>query len=213
MVCPTSRSARNRAEPAWHEVFLRVLPTVRLHARIAFRGLDPEARTEAVQNSICNACSAIARLAELDKLGLVYPSVLARFAVAQTKDGRMLGRPLNCKDVSSAYCQRRKRFVMQRLDKYDAEEHSWREIVIEDRHVGPAEVVRVRVDFSDWLRRLPRRNRRIAQFLALGNRTSEAARKFGVSEGRVSQLRRELHKNWHEFVSEHAAVSDDLQVA
>jgi len=54
--------------------------------------------------------------------------------------------------------------------------------------------------FANWLRRLSRRNRRIAQFLALGNRTSDTARKFKVSEGRVSQLRRELAESWRAFV-------------
>ncbi len=206
MVCTAPRSARKRPVPAWHAAFLSVLPTVRQHARITFRHLDPEARAEAVQNSICNACSAVARLAELNKLDLVYPSVVARFAVAQTKDGRMLGRPLNCKDISSTYCQRQKGVRMERLDQFDREVNEWKEIVIEDRHVGPADVVRVRLDFAAWLRRLPRRNRQVAQFLAIGNRTSDAARKFGVCEGRISQLRRELSESWQDFVGEHTGV-------
>jgi hypothetical protein len=94
-----------------------------------FRHLRGEARAEAIQNALCNACAAIARLAELGKLDLCYASVLARFAIAQTKDGRMLGRPLNCKDVASKYCQRAKNVVMERLDKYDAEEGCWLEAV------------------------------------------------------------------------------------
>jgi hypothetical protein len=57
------------------------------------------------------------------------------------------------------------------------------------------------MDMSDWLASLKRRDRRIAEFLALGNRTSEAAHKFKVSEGRVSQLRRELAKSWSDFIA------------
>jgi hypothetical protein len=195
-------SQPNPATPAWHEVFLKMAPAIETHARLSFRHLSAEARAEAVQNVLCSACAAVARLAELNKLDLCYPTVLARYAVAQTRDGRMLGRPLNCKDISSAYCRRQKGVVMERLDKYDAEEDSWQEIVIEDRHAGPAETVRVRLDFSDWLRSLPRRNRRLAQFLALSNGTGEAARKFGVSQGRVSQLRKELKAAWDEFTGE-----------
>ena len=190
------------ATPAWHEPFLRMLPAIRQHARISLRHLRPEAREEAVQSVVCNACDAIARLAELGKLDMAYATVLARYGVAQVKDGRMTGGHLNCKDISSAYCQRLKGVRMERLDRYDADEDSWQEIIIEDRHAGPAEVVRVRVDFADWLRSLPRRNRRVAEFLALGNRTSDAARKFGLSEGRISQVRGELHKAWKEFVGE-----------
>ncbi len=35
--------------PDWQSLFLRLLPAIRKHARIAFRHLDPEARAEAVQ--------------------------------------------------------------------------------------------------------------------------------------------------------------------
>jgi len=202
VVCTVSRAARKRPVPKWHSVLLAVLPAVQQHARITFRNLDPEAKAEAVQNAVCMACSAVARLAELNKLSLVYPTVVARFAVAQTKDNRMLGRPLNCKDISSPYCQRQKGIVVERLDRYDTDEDTWKEIVIEDRRAGPAEIVRVRWDFSDWLKTLSRRDRRVASFLALGNHTGDAARRFGVSEGRVSQLRRELAESWRKFTGE-----------
>ena len=59
-----------------------------------------------------------------------------------------------------------------------------------------------RCDFPAWLGTLSPRNRRIAQFLALGNRTQDVARKFKVSEGRVSQLRREMAESWKAFVGE-----------
>jgi hypothetical protein len=85
-----------------------MLPLIRQHARIAFRHLRAEAREEAVQGVVCNACDAIARLAELGKLDVAYATALARYGVAQVKDGRMTGGHLNCKDVSSSYCQRQK---------------------------------------------------------------------------------------------------------
>jgi len=65
------------AAPAWHEVFLRLLPAIRQHARISFRHLDPEAREEAIQAVVCNACAATARLASLGKLDLAYAGGLA----------------------------------------------------------------------------------------------------------------------------------------
>jgi hypothetical protein len=118
------------ATPEWHETLLRLLPAIRRHAWIAFRNLDPESRAEAIQNAVCCACAAVARLAELNKLDLCYASVLARFAVAQTRDGRMLGRSLNCKDISSSYCRRKKGLILERLDKFDREEQVWEEILI-----------------------------------------------------------------------------------
>ena len=44
----------------------------------------------------------LCRPVQSGKVALAYPSVLARFAVAQTRDGRKVGGHLNCKDVSSA---------------------------------------------------------------------------------------------------------------
>ena len=190
------------AAPEWHELFLRMLPAITRYVRIAFRNLAPESKAEAIQEAVCNACVAFARLAELGKLDLAFPTVLGRYAVAHVRDGRKVGCKLNVRDVLSPYCQQRKNVMVERLDKFDEIEGCWLETIVEDRHAGPSETARVRLDFADWLRSLPRRNRRIAEFLALSNRTSDAARKFGVSQGRVSQLRKELKTAWDEFTGE-----------
>jgi hypothetical protein len=188
--------------PEWHEVFLKMAPAIEVHAKIAFRHLRSEARAEAVQDVLCNACSALARLAELNKLDLAYPSVLARFGVAQVNDGRKLGCRLNVRDVSSAYCQRTKGVVMERLDKFDRTEEAWEEIVVEDKNVGPAEVAATKIDFSAWLRVLPGRLRRIAEILAVGETTTAVARRFYVSPSRISQIRSELCRSWQQFQGE-----------
>ena len=207
MVSTANRSRSRRPVPTWHEKFMAMLPAIVQHARIAFRHYRPEARSEAVQAVICNACSAIARLAELGKLDLAYASVLARYGVAQVKDGRMTGGHLNCKDVLSGYCQRLKDVVVERLDRFDEEENAWQEAVVQDTRTAPVpEIVSFRVDFADWLGRLSRRDRRIAETLALGNRTSDVAKRFNVSAGRVSQLRRELAASWRQFTGDDPTV-------
>ena len=60
----------------------------------------------------------------------------------------------------------------------------------------------MRIDFGDWLRTLSRRNRRLAQFLALGYQTTAAAKHFGVGLPRISQLRRALAQSWGTFIGE-----------
>jgi hypothetical protein len=188
--------------PDWQSVFVKLLPAIRKHARIAFRHLDPESCEEAVQAVVCNACCAIARLAELDKLDLAYASALARFGVAQVKDGRMTGGSMNCRDVSSRYCQRARNITVQRLDRYDAEDECWKEVLVPDNTCTPAELAASRIDFPAWLRSLKSRDRRVARFLSHGNSTKDAARTFDVSPSRVSQLRRELQESWREFTGE-----------
>jgi hypothetical protein len=200
------RTGCRKSPPAWHAGFLAMLPIIKTHANIAFRYLDPDAREEAVQEVICNACCAYARLVELNKTDLAYPSALARFGVAQTREGRRVGGKLNNRDVSSDYCQRQKDLIVERLDKFDKEEDAWQEVVVEDKHAGPAEVAATRVDFSAWLLFLPRRLRKIATFLANGETTTAAAKRFRVSQGRISQIRKELFLAWHRFQGDDPAL-------
>ncbi len=195
------------ATPAWHEVFLKLAPAIEIHARLSFRHLRPEGRAELVQNALCNACAAVARLAELNKLDLCYPSVLARFAVAQTRAGRMLGRRLSCKDVASEYCQRAKGIVMERLDRYDRQEEVWEEILIADKTCTPAELAAARIDVPAWLATLKRRDRRIAMALAAGETTGHTALKFHLVPGRVSQIRRQLCQAWRAFQGERVTLA------
>lgn len=195
-------AARSTSKPAWHQVFIAMLPAIVTHAKIAFRHLRPDARAEAIQEAVCNACCAVARLAELGNLDLAYPSPLARYAVAQVRDGRKVRCRLNVRDVLSPYCQQRKKIVVERLDVYDVENDEWREILIEDRHATPAQTAAARIDIGQWFASLPRKKRRIAQTLATGEPTKSAARRFCVSAGRISQLRRELMDSWANFQGE-----------
>jgi len=198
----SKKSAQKSITPEWHEVFLRMAPAIETHAKLVFRGLPPEAKAEAVQNALCLACAATARLAELGKLDLCYPSVMASYAVAQTKAGRMPGHTLNCKDVSSEYCRQRKDVVLERLDKHDETEDHWQEVLIADKTCTPADLAASRIDVPAWFATLKPRDRKVARYLSLGNKPSDAAEKFGLSRCRISLLRRELHESWLNFCGE-----------
>jgi hypothetical protein len=191
----------------WHEKFLAMLPAICKTARFAFRDFDPEARAEQIQEVVCNALRAYVRLVQLGKAELAYPTVLARYGIAQVNEGRRVGGHLNIHDVSSVYCQRQKNVTVDRLDKYDSVAGEWEEIVLEDRHAGPAEVAATRIDFSAWLRILPGRLRRIAEILAIGETTTAVARRFRVSLSRISQIRRELQHSWEVFAGEKSVAA------
>lgn len=198
MICPVKRSP----VPRWHRGFLSMMPSIHQHATVAFRDLKPEAREEAVQEAIANAMVAYVRLVQLKKVDLAYPSVLARYAVAQVKDGRKVGCKMNIRDVTSEYAQRQKGFSVERLDQHDHEGNTWQEVLVEDRHAGPAEVATTRIDFTEWLKGLPSRIRKIAKVLATGESTTIVAQTYGVSAGRISQLRKELAQAWKKFHGE-----------
>jgi hypothetical protein len=203
MIAPLMRPRLQASVPAWHAGFLAMLPVIHTYARCAFAHLNPEARQDMIQEVIANALVAYVRLYQQGRVALAYPTVLARYGVAQVRDGRKVGAKLNIRDPLSRYCQKRKGVVVERLDVFDEEENAWAEAVVQDTRSAPVpDIVAFRLDFPAWLNTLRRRDRRIAETLALGHRTQDVARRFQVSEGRVSQLRREMASSWKNFTGE-----------
>jgi hypothetical protein len=185
--------------PRWHAAFLVMLPVIVRHLRIAFRHLHGDSREEAVADALANACVAYRRLVKQGRAHVAFPTVLARFAAAQVIDGRHVGSGQNTRDVLSRRAQQKKQFSVQRLDHFCEEENQWLEAVVEDLHTPVFDQVCFRVDFPAWLDRLSRRNRRIAECLALGNAPGAVARRFRLSPGRISQLRRDFYNSWQTF--------------
>jgi len=161
-----------------------------------------------VAEVVANSFLAFCRLIERDKAELAYPTVLATYGVKQVLSGRRVGNRLNVKDASSPYCQQRKGVRMQPMRRFDPVQGKWREIVVEDGRATPADVAATRIDFADWLRRLPKSKRNVAKLLATGEGTQAAAQRFPLSAARVSQLRLELRTDWEEFQGEQLSDSE-----
>jgi hypothetical protein len=208
VVALTKQKRCRKRAPAWHARFLAMLPAIVTHARITFRHLGSESRAEAIQCVVASSFVAYARLVELGKETIAYPSVLARLGCAQYRAHRRVGGKLNIGDVLSGYCRAKKHVIVERLDHFDDEDNQWREAVVQDTRSAPVpDIVAFRCDFADWLRSLSRRDRRITLTLAGGEATGRTARKFGISAGRVSQIRRQLHEGWCEYQGETSALA------
>jgi hypothetical protein len=185
--------------------FEELLPLIEKQARVAFRHSPSCEREELIAEVVANCYVAYVRLIERGLGNAIFATPLALFAIKQIHAGRRVGAKLNVRDVSSPYCQRQKRVHLQRLDRRDRT-GGWKEVLVEDRHAGPAEVAASRIDFAAWLRTLTSKQRRIAKTLAAGETTQVTARKFRVSAARVSQMRRELHDAWLNFQGELAVA-------
>lgn len=179
--------------------FTELLPTIHDQLRFAFRHEPPERKEDMIAEAIASCWVAFVKLIERGLDDVIYATPLAQFAIRQVYDGRKVGGTLNQNDVSSEYAQRKKKFTVERLDRFDKRKFKWVEVLVEDRKAGPADTAAARIDFGDWLRTLGGRRRRIAETLAEGQTTSVTAAKFGVSLGRISQLRRELNDDWERF--------------
>jgi len=189
--------------------FLSMLPEIRKQANFAFRRLHVDAREELIQEVVAQAYSLFVRLCQRGKLALVFPTPLAQFAIRKVRAGRRIGSRANIRDVTSPRAGVTKGLTIERLDRFDQRTGQWREALVEDRTAGPAEIAETRIDFADWLKTLPTRDRQLAETLARGETTGCVARMFRISAARVSQLRRDLCENWRRFVGELAEVSGD----
>jgi hypothetical protein len=197
-------------KPAWHAGYLQMLPAIRRQANIRVRNLPAEARADAVQEIVADTVVTYVRLAELGKEDLAYPTPMVSYAVAKFRAGRSVGNRLNVRDVMSKYCQQRKGVVVERLQRGNENSDGWQDVLVEDRHASPADVVMIRMDFREWLNTLPLRTRRIAEMLAVGESSSSVAGVFALTTGRISQLRKELRHSWFLFMGEPDTAQDAL---
>jgi hypothetical protein len=188
------------------EFFVALLPSIHRHAKVHFRGLDAEARDDAVATAIAHAWDLFAKLVIAGRQELAFAGSLARYAVARTVDGRQVGTPANAHDVSSRRCQRRQDVRVGTLDQRDPATGEWQELLLEDRHSTPAEIACTRIDIQTWFRSLPGRHRKIARLLARGEQTRTVAEMFGLTPGRISQVRAELERSWRKFQGEPEAT-------
>ena len=184
-----------------------MLPAIQRDAQIAFRRLHPQSREEAVLDVVAYAFVAHVRLIERGLADRAFASALSRFGIAQVRSGRLVGVRLNNQDVMDRSCRQRHHYAVESLDRWDRDAGGWREVLVEDKRSTPAEIAAIRIDLSAWLARLPRRTRAIAQLLATGESTSVVAKRFRVTAGRISQLRRELEALWHQFQGEPELVA------
>lgn len=189
----------------WQAGFLSVLPAIQTHAKIRFRKLPAERREDAIQEAIASACVSYRLLAARGRLHEAHPGTLADFAVKHVHNGRHVGGQQDpARDVLSPVAQAHHRFRATAIDLYDRKADQWRQVAIADRKASIPDTAAFRIDFARWLRGLSRRDRRIVTALAAGDHTKTLAGRFGITPGRVSQLRRKYQRLWLSFQGEPA---------
>ena len=95
-------------------------------------------------------------------------------------------------------------FRAPNLDRYDRETEQWRQVAVADRKASIPDIAAFRIDFSRWLKLLSHRDTPIVTALARGDQTSAVADRFGLTPGRISQLRRKFEHAWANFQGEPA---------
>ena len=185
-----------RNEITWQQTFLSLLPGIEQKLRLAFCRLDPEAREDAIEESVVHALLAYVRLHEQGRAEVATPASLAWYSSRQVRRGRPAGGRMNGKEPLSRYGQISNDIQVER------EAGNWIHVLVEDKRAPVADQVAARMDVTAWFTTLTKRMMEIAKDLAFGCSTSEVAEKHGVSAGRISQLRRTLEESWNTFQQE-----------
>jgi hypothetical protein len=205
---PFGASCPERDLEQLHAQFVEILGRIEAHARIAFRHLRcPGRRDDAVAETVAVAWQWFARLAEQDRDASEFPTALATFAARHVRSGRGLCGQQPSQDALSPLAQARHGFVTQPLPACatSSAETLALEALIDNTVTPPPDQAAFRLDFPRWLESLGQRKRQLARDLMTGERTGEVAARHGLSQGRVSQIRREFHVAWQQFCGEPAA--------
>jgi hypothetical protein len=176
------------------------LPNVLSHGRVYFRHLRAERKEECIAEMVALAWKWHRRLTERGKDASRFPTALASFAARAVRSGRRLAGTDRARDVLSPLAQQRKGFAVGKLpDCSSLNGNVLAEALHDNTRSPPDEQCAFRIDFPAWRATHTERDRRVLDDLMLGERTLDVAGKYGLSPGRVSQLRREFLLDWRGF--------------
>ena len=192
---------RQNSEANWQPAYVAILPEIERRLRRAFRHLGAEAREDAVEKGVVHSLLSYCRLHDQGRADTASPSTLAWYAALQVKRGRPVGGRMNSKEPLSRYGQLSNDIQVERRPS------QWIDAIVEDKRAPVADQVAARIDVAAWFATLTQRMRQIAKDLAFGFSTSEVAQKYGVTPGRISQLRRMLEESWAAFQGEGMVVA------
>ena len=196
----STRPSRKLSLARLHAVFLLILPRIRLHGEVVFRGLKcPDRREEAIAEMLALCWLWFCRLVEQGKDPLQFPSAIATYAARAVRSGRRLCGQERSRDVLSPSAQQRHGFAVFGLPEASTLGSPLEEALADNVRTPPDEQAAFRLDWPRWLATRTERDCRVIGDLMLGERTLDVAQKHGLSPGRVSQLRRAFMQGWKQF--------------
>lgn len=183
---------------ALKEAFVtKILPVIERHARVVFRHLGPEARQEAQQNMATIAWGWCRRISDSGRDPTTFTTTIADLAAKHHRAGRGIAGGQRSRDVLSPIARQRHGFTVSALPACATlSSNPLQAALIDNTQTPPDEAACFRVDFAAWLDSWGERDRQLIVDLGMGERTADAAAKRGLSNGRISQKRREYERSW-----------------
>jgi len=196
-----------------HARFLLLLPRIERHGRVYFRHLRPHQKDEVFQEMRSLAWLWFLRLAQRGKDVNNFLTAFTDFLVRAVGNGRRILGKEKAKDPMCVMTQKRRGFRVVSLPAeirasheslygtvHGQQKHNALEEHLCDNTLTPVpDQAAFRIDWPAWMKTCTDRDRRIIGDLMVGERTLDVSRKYRLSPGRISQLRRQLQKAWEEF--------------
>lgn len=197
-----------RVEASLHARFLELMPRIETHARIFFRDVRcADSREDKIAETLALGWRWFVRLTRRGKDVGRFVSTFATLAARAVKSGQRLCGQEKAKEVLSPLAQHKHSFAVRSLPEGRSQAGS---IVNEALHdnvrTPPPEAAAFRVDFPAWLTVWTERDRRLICDLMVGERARNLAQKYRLTEGRVSQLRRQFQQDWQVFCGDNETV-------
>ena len=167
-------------------------PELQNKARAYFEDCKPEAKDEAVANSLFLTWHHLTRLVNDGKADDELLTSTFWFSVRQTRSGRMMRTVKNSHSRELFdYARKGGHVILRGVDL---------DVYVGRRNAVP-DIVAFRIDTQAWLDSLTEHQRHRAIDLADGRTTQECAKNWGVSEAAVSLYRRQLNRSYERFMS------------
>jgi hypothetical protein len=192
-----------------HASFLAMVPRIVMHGQLCFRHLRcPVQKEDALCEMVALSWSWYIRLTQRGKDATQFVSALASYAAKRVRSGGHLTGMETSTDVLSPWAQRANSFWVQTLpDDSTLNTNPLVEALHDNAQTPILDQIVFRLDFPAWLRTRTERDRTIVDALMIGERPRDISRRHGLSLGRISQLRRDFHRDWRRFCGEPAETS------
>jgi hypothetical protein len=218
MVAATSSLASN-APTDLHAAFLAIVPKIEMRARIAFAFCKcANQRADKVAETVALAWKWFVRLQKRGKNAATFPGVFGILVARAVASGRRIAGGERVNDVMSGLAQRKHGYSVIGLSGDDSVPihellsdpisrktfDALEERLTDNTQTPVPDQAAFRIDFPQWLKTLPVRERTMVQALMRDEQANDLSKKFGVSEGRISQLRSKFRTDWASFCGEEA---------
>ena len=167
-----------------HAAFLAELPRFDAHARFATRHVTcADTRSDLTAEILALAWRQFVRLHRRGKDPGKFVTTLALRCSQAVRAGRRLVRSDSARDALSPVARARHGFAVERLPHPQCDVPHLAEALTDNTRTPVPEQAAFRLDFPRWRAGFRPRTRAVLDALAVGERTGDVARRFGISSG------------------------------